>query len=69
MHALATLYKLSSTIPRRPDTMHVDDVDDTKGEFHVDTNHIFRDIRHGIRSATTITATAFRNVASEIAEK
>lgn len=49
--------------------MHVDDVDDTKGEFHVDTNHIFRDIRHGIRSATTITATAFRNVASEIAEK
>lgn len=40
---------------------------DTKGESHMDTNHLFRDIRHGIRSATTITATAFGNVASEIA--
>lgn len=42
-------------------------VDDTKREFHVDTNHLFRDIRRGIRSATTITATAFSNVTSEIA--
>ena len=64
VHAIATLYKHSISIPRRPDTTHVDD---TKGEIHVDTNHLFRDIRHGIRSATTITATAFGNVASEIA--
>ena len=64
MHVLATLFKHSNSIPRRPDTTHVDD---TKGEFHVDTNHLFRDIRHGIRSATTITAAAFGNVASEIA--
>ena len=41
--------------------------DDTKGEFHLDTNHLFRNIRHGIRSATKVTATAFGNVASEIA--
>ena len=64
MHALATLYKYSISIPRQPDTIHDDD---TKGEFHVDTSHLFRDIRRGIRSATTITATAFSNVASEIA--
>ena len=42
-------------------------VDDTKKGFHVDTNHLFRDIRRGIRSATTVTAAAFGNVASEIA--
>ena len=41
-------------------------MDDTKGESHMDTNHLFRDIRRGIRSAKTMTATAFGNVASEI---
>lgn len=64
VHALATLYKHSVGIPTRLDTMHGDD---TKGEFHLDTNHLFRNIRHGIRSATKVTATAFGNVASEIA--
>lgn len=64
VHALAILYKHSINIPRRP---HAANVDDTKGEFHADTNHLFRDIRLGIRSATTITATAFGNVASDIA--
>ena len=42
-------------------------VDEMKGEFHGDTNHLFRDLRLGIRSATTMTATAFGNVASDIA--
>ena len=64
VHALATLYKHSINIPRRPDTMHTGD---SKGESHMDSNHLFRNIRHGIRSATTITAAAFSNVASEIA--
>jgi hypothetical protein len=64
VHALATLYKHSISIPTRLDTMHVDR---TKGEFHMDTNHLFRNIRHGLRSATKVTAAAFGNVASEIA--
>lgn len=63
MNALATLYRHSINIPRRPQAI----VDDTKGEFYADSNHLFRDIRLGIRSATTITATAFGNVASDIA--
>jgi hypothetical protein len=42
-------------------------MDETKGDFHGDSNHLFRDIRLGIRSATTITSTAFGNVASDIA--
>ena len=64
MHALATLYRHSISVPRRPYATHVDD---TKGELHGDTIHLFRDIRLGIRSATTITASAFGNVASDIA--
>ena len=64
MQALATLYRHSTSISRRPQAMLVDEM---KGEFHGDTNHLFRDLRLGIRSATTMTATAFGNVASDIA--
>ena len=64
VHVLATLYRRSMNSPRRPQPTHVDE---TKGEFLADSNHLFRDIRLGIRSATTITATAFGNVASDIA--
>jgi hypothetical protein len=64
VHALATLYKHSISIPTRLDTLHVNG---TKGEFHMDTNHLFRSIRHGFRSARKVTAAAFGNVASEIA--
>ena len=64
VHALATLYRHSINAPKRPYATHVDD---TKGDFHGDTIHLFRDIRLGFRSATTITATAFSNVTSDIA--
>jgi hypothetical protein len=64
VHALATLYKHSISVPIRLD--HAMHVDGKKGDFHADTNHLFRNIRHGIRSATKVTATAFSNVASDI---
>ncbi|KAF8798709.1 hypothetical protein BYT27DRAFT_7228290 [Phlegmacium glaucopus] len=60
VHALVTLYKHSINIPGLTDTLRVDN---TK----VNPKRLFRTLRHGVRFATTTTATAFGNVASEIA--
>ena len=60
VHALVTLYRHSANVPG---TIHVDN---TKGS-HPGDKRLFRNIRHGIRSATTTTATVFGNVASQIA--
>lgn len=62
--ALVTLYRHSSDIPGRSDTL---------GEgthqraFSANPKHLFKKLRDGVRVAATTTTTAFGNVASEIA--
>lgn len=63
VHALVTLYTHSTNIPGQTNTLQADNA---KGS-HVNPKHLFRKLRHGVRFATTTTATVFGNVASEIA--
>ncbi|KAH9485389.1 Mechanosensitive ion channel protein Msy2 [Psilocybe cubensis] len=63
VRTLVTLYRNSSEIPGRSDTLG-------RGhtrEVSVNPKRLFRKFREGVRFATTTTATAFGNVASEIA--
>lgn len=62
---LVTLYRYSVDIPGRSDTLGGHNSTD-KG-FGVQQRRLFRKLRHGVRLATTTTATVFGNVASEIA--
>ncbi|PPQ67301.1 hypothetical protein CVT25_005885 [Psilocybe cyanescens] len=60
---LVTLYRNSSDIPGRSDTLGRGHTKDAS----VNPKRLFRKFREGVRFATTTTATAFGNVASEIA--
>lgn len=62
--ALVTLYRHSSDVPGRTDTL-----DSGLGARGLSANpkRIFKRLRDGVRLAATTTTTAFGNVASEIA--
>ncbi|KAF9460703.1 hypothetical protein BDZ94DRAFT_1169180 [Collybia nuda] len=61
--SLVSLYRNSSDIPGRSDTMHDPNI---KGRS-VNPKRLFKKFREGVRMAATTTTTAFGNVASEIA--
>lgn len=61
---LISLYRNSSDIPGRSDTLLASNV--TRGAAAVDPRRLFKKLREGVRLATTTTATVFGNVASEI---
>lgn len=61
---LVTLYRNSSDIPGRSDTLLASNM--TRGAVAVDPRRFFKKLREGVRLATTTTATVFGNVASEI---
>ncbi|KAF8893315.1 Mechanosensitive ion channel-domain-containing protein [Infundibulicybe gibba] len=64
VRSLVTLYKNSSDIPGRSDTMRSERA--MKG-MSVNPKRFFKRLRQGVRVAATTTTTAFGNVASEIA--
>jgi hypothetical protein len=64
MKALVTLYRHSSNIPGRSDTLNEGPA--AKGSS-ADPKRILKKLRDGVRTAATTTTTAFGNVASEIA--
>jgi hypothetical protein len=61
---LVSLYRNSSDIPGRSDTLLASNM--TRGAVAVDPRRLFKKLREGVRMATTTTATVFGNVASEI---
>lgn len=60
---LVTLYRNSSDIPGRSDTLGPSQGSKT----NLDAMHLFKQALKGVRVAATTTTTAFGNVASEIA--
>ena len=67
VHSLVKLYRHSRNISGRSDTLHVSATEAKALRVDATYKRLFRKFRHGVRFATTTTATVFGNVASEIA--